>query len=136
MFGRGSTDDKGPVLGWLNVLQWHSENKQELPVNIKFCFEGMEESGSNGLDELVEREVKKGGWFEDVDCVCIVSLTRLFRVYSVDDHPLDSLTTTGSTLAPPSSPTTYAGFLTSKSPYLDLPGISTLACSAAPSTSP
>ncbi|KAF9030326.1 Zn-dependent exopeptidase [Hymenopellis radicata] len=71
LFGRGSTDDKGPILGWLNVLQWHSENKKELPVNIKFCFEGMEESGSEGLDELVEKEAKKGGWFEDVDCVCI-----------------------------------------------------------------
>ena len=32
----------------------------------------MEESGSEGLDELVERESKKGGYFEGVDCVCIV----------------------------------------------------------------
>lgn len=71
--GRGSSDDKGPILGWLNVLQYHAENKKELPVNIKFCFEGMEESGSEGLDDLVEREAKAGGWFENVDCVCIVS---------------------------------------------------------------
>ena len=34
----------------------------------------MEESGSEGLDELIESEVKKGkgGWFDGVDCVCIV----------------------------------------------------------------
>jgi hypothetical protein len=33
----------------------------------------MEESGSEGLDELVEAESKKGGYFEGVDCACIVS---------------------------------------------------------------
>ncbi|KJA23862.1 hypothetical protein HYPSUDRAFT_39388 [Hypholoma sublateritium FD-334 SS-4] len=71
LIGRGSSDDKGPILGWLNVLQYHHENKLPLPVNIVFCFEGMEESGSEGLDELVVRESKKGGFFDGVDCVCI-----------------------------------------------------------------
>ncbi|KAJ7181497.1 hypothetical protein C8R43DRAFT_1093229 [Mycena crocata] len=66
MVGRGSSDDKGPVLGWINVLQWHYEHGKELPVNMCFCFEGMEESGSEGLDELFEKE--KHGWFKDVDC--------------------------------------------------------------------
>ncbi|KAJ7291897.1 hypothetical protein C8J57DRAFT_1274164 [Mycena rebaudengoi] len=69
LVGRGSSDDKGPVLGWVNVLQWHHEHKKPLPVNLVFCFEGMEESGSEGLDALVEQE--KDGWFKDVDCVCI-----------------------------------------------------------------
>ncbi|KAJ7127513.1 hypothetical protein C8R43DRAFT_866466, partial [Mycena crocata] len=41
LVGRGSSDDKGPVLGWVNVLQWHKENGKELPVNLRFCFEGM-----------------------------------------------------------------------------------------------
>jgi len=71
LIGRGATDDKGPILGWLNVLQYHVDNKKPLPVNIKFCFEGMEESGSEGLDELVLREAKPGGWFDNIDCVCI-----------------------------------------------------------------
>ncbi|KAJ7141643.1 hypothetical protein C8R46DRAFT_1135459 [Mycena filopes] len=69
LVGRGSSDDKGPVLGWLAVLQWHWEEKKELPVNMVFCFEGMEENGSEGLDELVERE--REGWFRGVDCMCI-----------------------------------------------------------------
>ncbi|KAF7316621.1 CNDP dipeptidase [Mycena chlorophos] len=69
LVGRGSTDDKGPILGWLNVLQWHHETKKPLPVNLVFCFEGMEENGSEGLDELIERE--KDGWFKGVDCICI-----------------------------------------------------------------
>lgn len=72
LIGRGATDDKGPILGWLNVLQYHHQHGKELPVNLKFCFEGMEESGSEGLDDLVIRESKPGGYFEGVDCVCIV----------------------------------------------------------------
>ena len=76
LIGRGSTDDKGPILGWLNVLQAHKALGLELPVNLRFCFEGMEESGSEGLDELIISEVQKGeqGFFDNVDCVCIVRL--------------------------------------------------------------
>jgi len=32
----------------------------------------MEESGSEGLDELVQKESLPGGWFHGVDAVCIV----------------------------------------------------------------
>ncbi|CAL1717401.1 unnamed protein product [Somion occarium] len=73
MFGRGSTDDKGPVLGWLNVLEAHHALRIELPVNLRFCFEGLEEDGSQGLDDLIVTETSKGpqGWFHGVDCVCI-----------------------------------------------------------------
>ncbi|KAH7882913.1 hypothetical protein F5I97DRAFT_146483 [Phlebopus sp. FC_14] len=73
LIGRGSTDDKGPIMGWLNVLQAHQELGLDLPVNLRFCFEGMEESGSEGLDECVIEEVNKGkdGYFHGVDCVCI-----------------------------------------------------------------
>ncbi|KAL7284561.1 hypothetical protein ACG7TL_001853 [Trametes sanguinea] len=73
MFGRGSSDDKGPVLGWLNVLDAHKALGLELPVNMRFCFEGMEESNSEGLHDLIRSEVAKGkdGWFDGVDCVCI-----------------------------------------------------------------
>ncbi|CAK6949366.1 cytosolic non-specific dipeptidase-like isoform X1 [Scomber scombrus] len=69
MFGRGSTDDKGPVLAWFNCIEAHQKLQQELPINIKFCFEGMEESGSEGLDELVF--ARKDTFFKDVDYVCI-----------------------------------------------------------------
>ncbi|KAF9260900.1 CNDP dipeptidase [Marasmius fiardii PR-910] len=73
MYGRGSTDDKGPVLGWLNLLTYFYEHPNEkLPVNLRFCFEGMEESGDDGaLDRLIGEQVKPGGYFEGVDCVCI-----------------------------------------------------------------
>lgn len=71
MYGRGSTDDKGPVLGWLNVIQAHQAVGIELPVNLLMCFEGMEEYGSEGLDDFIREEAKSGGFFEAADAVCI-----------------------------------------------------------------
>lgn len=69
MFGRGSTDDKGPVLGWLNAIEAHQKAGVDFPVNLLMCFEGMEEYGSEGLYELIEKEGK--GYFADADAVCI-----------------------------------------------------------------
>lgn len=42
---------------------------QEVPVNIRFCLEGMEESGSEGLDDLIF--ARKDTFFKDVDYICI-----------------------------------------------------------------
>jgi len=70
LYGRGSTDDKGPVLGWIHALQSYREIGLEFPVNFKFCFEGMEESGSEGLDTmLMSRQDTK--FMQEVDYCCI-----------------------------------------------------------------
>ena len=69
MYGRGSTDDKGPVLGWLNVIEAHQKAGVELPINLLCCFEGMEEYGSDGLDDFINAEA--GKFFKDADAVCI-----------------------------------------------------------------
>ncbi|OJD12802.1 hypothetical protein AJ78_06659 [Emergomyces pasteurianus Ep9510] len=69
MYGRGSTDDKGPVMGWLNVIEAHQKAGVEFPVNLLCCFEGMEEYGSVGLEEFVKAESK--AYFKDADAVCI-----------------------------------------------------------------
>ena len=71
MYGRGSTDDKGPVLGWLNAIQAHKEAGIELPVNLLMCFEGMEEYGSEGLDDFIKEQAKPGGFFAKADACCI-----------------------------------------------------------------
>ena len=57
------------------MLEAHKTLGLELPVNVRFCFEGMEESGSVGLDGLIQSETAKGdaSFFCGVDCVCIVS---------------------------------------------------------------
>ncbi|KAL8370002.1 hypothetical protein RB595_000388 [Gaeumannomyces hyphopodioides] len=69
MFGRGSTDDKGPVLGWLNAIEAHQKAGVDFPVNLLMCFEGMEEYGSEGLDDLIIAEAPK--FFKDAEAVCI-----------------------------------------------------------------
>jgi Cys-Gly metallodipeptidase DUG1 len=69
MYGRGSTDDKGPVLGWLNAIEAHQKADVDFPVNLLMCFEGMEEYGSEGLDDFINDEAKK--FFKDADAVCI-----------------------------------------------------------------
>ncbi len=62
-----TTDDKGPVIGWLKqVTEAYNELKWELPVNLVVCFEGMEESGSL-IKELTGREAKQ--YFNKVDTV-------------------------------------------------------------------
>ena len=86
-------------MGWLNVLEAHKDLGIELPVNLRFVFEGMEESGSVGLDEFIAAEYAKGkdGWFNGVDAVCIVSLGFLGCPRSLTKSTF-SLITTGSTL--------------------------------------
>lgn len=69
--GRGATDDKGPLLAWLWAVEIYRELEMELPVNLKLCFEGMEESNSECLGDLLEREAKRGGFLSDVDYVVI-----------------------------------------------------------------
>ena len=71
LYGRGTTDDKGPALSWLWVIQSHKELGVELPVNLKILYEGMEESGSEGLFETIREEAKPGKFLDDVDFFCI-----------------------------------------------------------------
>lgn len=35
LYGRGSTDDKGPVLAWLKVIESFQKLNIEMPVNLK-----------------------------------------------------------------------------------------------------
>ncbi|KAI8615937.1 hypothetical protein BC830DRAFT_1120212 [Chytriomyces sp. MP71] len=69
IYGRGSTDDKAPILSWLWVVETYQALGKQLPVNLKVCFEGMEESGSEGLDDIIIKEAD--AYFKNVDCVCI-----------------------------------------------------------------
>ena len=49
LYGRGSTDDKGPALAWMWIVEAHQALGMDLPVNLKILYEGMEEYGSDGL---------------------------------------------------------------------------------------
>ncbi|KAL5291197.1 CNDP2 family protein [Megaselia abdita] len=69
LFARGSTDDKGPVLCWIHAIEAYQKNGMDLPVNLKFVLEGMEESGSEGLDDLLF--ARKDDFLANADYVCI-----------------------------------------------------------------
>ncbi|XP_004479186.4 beta-Ala-His dipeptidase isoform X1 [Dasypus novemcinctus] len=84
LYGRGATDNKGPVLAFLNAVSAFAALEQDLPVNIKFVLEGMEEAGSVALEELVEKEKQR--FFSGVDYVIIsdnlwISRTRPALTY-------------------------------------------------------
>lgn len=50
---------------------------QELPVNVKFVIEGMEETGSNGLDVMIVAQ--RDTFFSDVDYIIISDCGWLSR---------------------------------------------------------
>jgi acetylornithine deacetylase/succinyl-diaminopimelate desuccinylase-like protein len=55
LYGRGASDDKGPLLIPIIVSEAFLKTTGRLPVNIKMLVEGEEESGSVHLGPLVER---------------------------------------------------------------------------------
>ncbi|NXR69344.1 CNDP1 dipeptidase, partial [Rhadina sibilatrix] len=68
LYGRGATDNKGPVLAWINAVETSFLIfMQAMPVNFKFVIEGMEEAGSLGLEKLLEEENQS--FFSDVDYI-------------------------------------------------------------------
>ncbi|XP_074841968.1 beta-Ala-His dipeptidase [Carettochelys insculpta] len=69
LYGRGATDNKGPVLAWIHAVETFRALKLDMPVNFKFIIEGMEEVGSFGLEELIEEEKQR--FFSDVDYIVI-----------------------------------------------------------------
>jgi acetylornithine deacetylase/succinyl-diaminopimelate desuccinylase-like protein len=52
--GRGSSDMKGQILATLSAIE-SIKMSDELPVNLKFIFEGEEEIGSPNLPEVLEK---------------------------------------------------------------------------------
>jgi len=62
VFGRGTADDKGPVLAQLQAARGSAA------VGWKFLYDGAEEVGSPGLAGLLPR---LAGWLADVDAVLV-----------------------------------------------------------------
>ncbi len=54
IYGRGTADNKGPLSAHLCAAEFWMRQYGELPVNLKFLFEGCEESNSAGLHEFIE----------------------------------------------------------------------------------
>jgi len=56
MYGRGTSDDKGPMLAALGAIERLLDDRGRLPVNVRILLEGEEEIGSPSLEPaLLER---------------------------------------------------------------------------------
>jgi acetylornithine deacetylase/succinyl-diaminopimelate desuccinylase-like protein len=54
IYGRGVSDDKGPLLIALEACEAFHQTKTHFPVNIKFLVEGGEEIGSPGVEKFLQ----------------------------------------------------------------------------------
>ncbi len=63
LYGRGVSDNKGDLVSRLQAIEAYQQTMGDLPVQIKFVFEGEEEVGSPHLAQFVEenRELLLGG---------------------------------------------------------------------------
>jgi acetylornithine deacetylase/succinyl-diaminopimelate desuccinylase-like protein len=55
IFGRGASDDKGPVLAYVKALEAWVATSGQPPLNVVLLIDGEEEIGSPGLVPLLER---------------------------------------------------------------------------------
>lgn len=59
MYARGVSDNKGPLLSRIQAVEAVLKVKGKLPVNVKFLFEGDEETSSRSLRKFTEQEPEK-----------------------------------------------------------------------------
>lgn len=55
IFGRGISDDKGPIVARLAAVNAIRAVRGRLPISIRWCMEGAEEIGSPGFHDFVSR---------------------------------------------------------------------------------
>jgi acetylornithine deacetylase/succinyl-diaminopimelate desuccinylase-like protein len=58
LYGRGVSDNKGPMLIPLKVAQAFFATRGALPLNVKFVFEGEEEIGSRNLEPFLSANAR------------------------------------------------------------------------------
>ncbi|KAH7953181.1 hypothetical protein HPB49_005760 [Dermacentor silvarum] len=71
LYGRGSSDDKGPALAMVWALHAYNKAGVPLPVNLKFLYEGMEEVGCQGTVPYLQSDGKSNKFFDGIDFACI-----------------------------------------------------------------
>ena len=54
LFGRSTSDDKGPIVMFLNAIDLLRKEKEEMPFNIKVILDGEEEKSSKPLPKAVK----------------------------------------------------------------------------------
>jgi acetylornithine deacetylase/succinyl-diaminopimelate desuccinylase-like protein len=73
IYGRGTTDDKGAIIAFLNSLRpWIATRR--FPVNLRFLVEGGEEIGSPGLSDFIE---ENRSWFGEPAALALADTENL-----------------------------------------------------------
>ena len=86
IIGRGSTDSKGNLMSHLEAVEAYNETIGKPPVNLKFIFDGEEESGSPSLPAFVK---------ENRDLLACDSILSFDGGFTVKDRPTLSLGSSG-----------------------------------------
>nr|WP_299345610.1 M20/M25/M40 family metallo-hydrolase [Allomuricauda sp.] len=55
LFGRSTSDDKGPIVMFLNAIDLLEKEGKEIPFNVKIILDGEEEKGSKPLPNAVKQ---------------------------------------------------------------------------------
>lgn len=55
LFGRSTSDDKGPIVMFLNAIDLLRKNNISIPFNVKLILDGQEEKGSKPLPDAVKQ---------------------------------------------------------------------------------
>ena len=55
LFGRATSDDKGPIIMFLNTIDLLKKEGKEIPFNVKVILDGEEEKGSKPLPKAVKQ---------------------------------------------------------------------------------
>ena len=64
LYGRGATDDKGPIIALISAIEGLIKVDGKLPVNIKLLLDGGEEMGSPHLPIWL---ASNQDWLSDID---------------------------------------------------------------------
>ncbi len=59
VFARGAQDNKGQCFYVMAAVRWWLKSKGRLPINIKLCIEGEEETGSESLAKLLAEKSER-----------------------------------------------------------------------------
>lgn len=81
MYGRGVSDNKGPIVSSILAAKSFALLKENLPVNIVWVIEGAEEIGSPGFESCVET-YKQLGWFSNT-----VAIIACNSYWATDTRP-------------------------------------------------
>ena len=70
IYGRGTSDDKGQMLIQLKAVEAVMQTVGKLPINVKFLYEGEEESGGQGIIKFVNSPEGQAKIKADICFIC------------------------------------------------------------------